>query len=67
MVTKVGEEVEVKAYCPVVVAVKYWVSESGVEVEKYRKNLRRAFSTYLQTPVAAASVGTLSYILQRAV
>ncbi len=37
------------------------------EVEKYRKNLRRAFSTYLQTPVAAASVGTLSYILQRAV
>jgi hypothetical protein len=36
------------------------------EVEKYRTNLRSAFSTYLQTPVATAAVGTLSYLLQKA-
>lgn len=36
------------------------------EVEKYRKNLRTAFSTYLQTPVASAAVGTLGYLVQKA-
>jgi len=36
------------------------------EVEKYRTNLRSAFSTYLQTPIAAAATGTLGYLLQRA-
>lgn len=36
------------------------------EVEKYRSNLRRAFSTYLQTPVAAAATGALGYLLTKA-
>lgn len=36
------------------------------EVEKYRKNLRKAFSTYLLTPAATAAVGTFSYMIQRA-
>lgn len=36
------------------------------EVEKYKRNLRSAFSTYLQTPVATAAVGTLSYLIHRA-
>lgn len=36
------------------------------EMEKYRKNLRSAFSTYLQTPVSTAAIGALSYMLQRA-
>jgi hypothetical protein len=36
------------------------------EVEKYRRNLRTAFSTYLQTPIAAGAAGTLSYLLHKA-
>lgn len=36
------------------------------EMEKYRANLRTAFSTYLQTPVATAAVGTLTYLVQKA-
>ncbi len=36
------------------------------EVEKYRKNLRSAFSTYLQTPIASAATGALGYVLAQA-
>lgn len=36
------------------------------EVEKYRDNLRSAFSTYLQVPALAAATGAFWYLLQKA-
>lgn len=42
------------------------VKASPEEVEKYRANLRRSFSTYLQTPLAATATGSAAYILTQA-
>jgi hypothetical protein len=36
------------------------------EVEKYKRNLRTSFSTYLDTPLASATLGAFSYLIARA-
>lgn len=43
------------------------VKASPEEIAKYRANLRSSFATYLQTPVAAAAVGTLTHMLTNAI